>query len=162
MDHINIRQAQVTDCQVVLSMLKQLAVDLKEDDHFRCRVDDIEQHGFGERPLFHSLIASGDNTELGLAVYHSIFSTTRGMPGVFLQDLWVSPEARNVGLGKRLIEDVVIRAQQQWQAAYLLLMVHGHNDAAQRFYRRHGFHHRPHDQYLFLEGDSFEALSNQE
>jgi ribosomal protein S18 acetylase RimI-like enzyme len=162
MDHINIRQAQVTDCQVVLSMLKQLAVDLKEDDHFRCRVDDIEQHGFGERPLFHSLIASGDNTELGLAVYHSIFSTTRGMPGVFLQDLWVSPEARNVGLGKRLIEQVVIRARQQWQAAYLLLMVHGHNDAAQRFYRRHGFHHRPHDQYLFLEGDSFEALSNQE
>ncbi len=55
----------------------------------------------------------GDDMDLGLAVYHSIFSTTRGMPGVFLQDLWVSPEARNAGLGKRLMGQVVTRSRQQ-------------------------------------------------
>ncbi|MCP4392244.1 MAG: GNAT family N-acetyltransferase [Gammaproteobacteria bacterium] len=77
------------------------------------------------------------------------------MPGFFLLDLWVSPEARNLGLGKRLLEQVAIRALQQWQAAYLVLMVHGHNDAAQRFCQRHGFGHRPHEQYLFLEGSAY-------
>jgi len=159
MDGISIRQAQVTDCEVVLSMLKQLAVDVGDDDLFRCRADDIGKHGFGDQPLFYSLIAARNDIDLGLAVYHPIFSTTRGRPGVFLLDLWVSPEARNLGLGKRLIEKVVIRARQQWQATYLLLMVHGHNEAAQRFYQRHGFSHRPHDQYLFLEGDAFQALS---
>ena len=159
MDDISIRLAQVTDCEAVLSMLKQLTKDLGDEDLFRCRADDIRQHGFGEKPLFYNLIAARNDTDLGLAIYHPIFSTTRGMPGVFLLDLWVSPAARNLGLGKRLIEDVVIRAQQQWQAAYLLLMVHGHNEAAQRFYQRHGFSHPPHDQYLFLEGDAFLALS---
>jgi len=161
MHDINIRQAQFSDCEVVLSMLKQLAIDVGDDDVFRCRAEDIGKHGFGDQPLFHSLIAARGDTDLGLAVYHSIFSTTRGMPGVFLLDLWVSPEARNTGLGKRLMEQVVIRAQQQWQAAYLLLMVHGHNDAAQRFYQRHGFSDRPHDQYLFLEGEAFQAMSAQ-
>ena len=160
MNDINIRQAQVTDCEVVLSMLKQLAVEVGDDDLFRCRVENISKYGFGDQPLFHSLIAARNDIDLGLAVYHPIFSTTRGMPGVFLLDLWVSPEARDLGLGKRLIEQVAIRARQQWQAAYLLLMVHGHNEAAQRFYQRHGFSHRPHDQYLFLEGNAFAALSN--
>ena len=160
MNDINIRQTQLSDCEAVLSMLKQLAVDVGDEDIFRCRIEDIGKHGFSDQPLFHSLIAARDDIDLGLAVYHPIFSTTRGTPGVFLLDLWVSPEARNLGLGKRLIEQVVIRARQQWQAAYLLLMVHGHNEAAQRFYQRHGFSHRPHDQYLFLEGNAFAALSN--
>ena len=158
MDDISIRQAQVTDCEVVLAMLKQLALDMGDGDLFRCRADDIGKHGFGDQPLFHILIAARNDTDLGLAVYHPIFSTTRGMPGVFLLDLWVSPEARNLGLGKRLIEKVVIRARQQWQADYLLLMVHGHNEAAQRFYQRHGFTRPPHDQYMFLEGDAFQAM----
>jgi len=159
MDDISIRQAQVADSETVLSMLKQLATETGDGDVFRCRADDIRKHGFGEKPLFYNLIAARNDTDLGLAVYHPIFSTTRGKPGVFLLDLWVSPAARNLGLGKRLIEDVLIRAQQQWQAAYLLLMVHGHNEAAQRFYKRYGFSHPPHDQYLLLEGDAFQALS---
>jgi ribosomal protein S18 acetylase RimI-like enzyme len=135
MNGINIRQAQVSDCERILSMLKQLATDLGDDDIFRCRSEDIGKHGFGDQPLFHSLIAAR-------------------------LDLWVSPEARNLGLGKRLMEQVATRARQQWQAAYLLLMVHGHNDDAQRFYQRHGFDHRLHDQYLLLEGSAFEILSN--
>ena len=160
MNGINIRQAQVSDCERILSMLKQLATDLGDDDIFRCRSEDIGKHGFGDQPLFHSLIAARGDSDLGLAIYHPIFSTTRGMPGVFLLDLWVSPEARNLGLGNQLMEQVATRARQQWQAAYLLLMVHGHNDDAQRFYQRHGFDHRLHDQYLLLEGSAFEILSN--
>lgn len=159
MDDIHIQPAQVSDCERILAMLKRLATDTGDDDIFRCRGEDIAKHGFGDQPLFHSLIAARGDADLGLAVYHPIFSTTRGMPGVFLLDLWVSPDARNLGLGKRLMDRVASRARQQWQAAYLLLMVHGHNDAAQRFYQRHGFRERPHDQYLFLEGDAFQAMS---
>jgi ribosomal protein S18 acetylase RimI-like enzyme len=159
MNDIHIRPAQVSDSERILAMLKQLASDTGDDDIFRCRSEDIARHGFGDQPLFHSLIAARGDIDLGLAVYHPIFSTTRGMPGVFLLDLWVSAEARNLGLGKQLMEQVVSRAQQQWQAAYLLLMVHGHNDDAQRFYQRHGFSNRPDDQYLFLEGDAFQAMS---
>ena len=140
-------------------MLKQLVLDTGDEDRFYCRNNDIRKHGFGDQALFHCLIAGHENTNLGLAVYYPVFSTTRGKPGVFLLDLWVAPETRNLGLGKQLINQVVIEARRQWQATYLLLMVHGHNDAAQRFYQRHGFISRPHDQYLFLERDAFQALS---
>jgi GNAT superfamily N-acetyltransferase len=160
MNDINIRQAQRSDCETVLSMLKQLVVDLGDEEIFRCGAENISQHGFGDQALFHSLIASRNDIDLGLAIYHPIFSTTRGMPGVFLLDLWVSPEARNLGLGKRLIKQVVIRGRKQWQAAYLQLMVHGHNSAAQEFYQRQGFNHRSHDQSLFLEANVFQALSD--
>ena len=159
MDDISIRQAQATDSDVILSMLKQLAVDVGDENIFSCRIDDIRKHGFGDQALFHCLIAESQNTNLGLAIYHPVFSTTRGAPGVFLLDLWIAPAARNLGLGKQLVTEVVIEAEQQWQATYLLLMVHGHNEAAQRFYQRHGFNSRPHDQYLFLEGDAFQAMA---
>ena len=159
-DDIDTRLATEADCDAVLAMLTRLAEDTGDSERFRCRVEDIREHGFGSRALFESLIASRRGTNLGLALFFPVFSTTRGKPGVYLQDLWVSPDCRDAGLGSRLLREVVSHAAGQWQAAYIDLMVHGHNQAADRFYRRHGFVERSHDRHLTLDGDAFRALGN--
>ena len=128
MDDIDIRQAGVNDCGTILAMLTQLAGELGDGDHFSCRIEDIREHGFG------------------------------GKPGVFLQDLWVSASCRDYGVGLKLLQQVALRAEQQWQACYLDLMVHSKNDGAERFYRRHGFVGHSGDQHLFLEGEAFQLL----
>jgi len=158
MDEIGIRQAQADDCQAILAMLTQLAEELGDGDRFSCRIEDIRDHGFGGHALFHSLIASRGGENLGLALYFPVFSTTRGKPGVYLQDLWVLSSCRGNGLGLRLLQQVAQQAERQWQASYLDLMVHGHNEAADRFYRRHGFIGHSQDRHLFLEGEAFLAL----
>ena len=140
-------------------MLTRLAEETGDKDRFRCRMGDIREHGFGERSLFHCLVASRQKCNLGLALFFPVFSTTRGRPGVYLQDLWVSPDCRDEGLGARMLHQVIGTAAQLWQAGYLELMVHGHNSGAERFYRRHGFIERSHDRHLTLDGDAFAALS---
>jgi ribosomal protein S18 acetylase RimI-like enzyme len=158
MDDIDIRQAGVNDCGTILAMLTQLAGELGDGDHFSCRIEDIREHGFGDRSLFQCLIASRDDEDLGLALYFPEFSSFRGKPGVFLQDLWVSASCRDYGVGLKLLQQVALRAEQQWQACYLDLMVHSKNDGAERFYRRHGFVGHSGDQHLFLEGEAFQLL----
>lgn len=160
MKDIDIRLAQVDDCSAIQAMLAQLARELGDGDRFSCRIEDILDHGFGDRSLFQCLIASRDGKDLGLALYFPVFSTTRGKPGVYLQDLWVSPTCRDYGVGLGLLQQVLHRAQQQWGACYLDLMVHGHNDGAERFYRRHGFVGHAQDQHLFLEGEAFQLLQH--
>jgi ribosomal protein S18 acetylase RimI-like enzyme len=158
MSDIDIRQADEGDCDTLLAMLTQLAGELGDGDHFSCRIEDLRKYGFGDHPLFQCLIASRDGEDLGLALYFPEFSSFRGKPGVFLQDLWVSPTCRDYGVGLELLRRVVNSAQQQWQACYLDLMVHSQNDGAERFYRRHGFVGHSQDQHLFLEGEAFQAL----
>jgi ribosomal protein S18 acetylase RimI-like enzyme len=154
------RCAEAADCDAILAMLKELAAETGDGDRFRCRVEDIRKFGFGERSLFRCLIASRRDSNLGLALFFPVFSTTRGQPGVYLQDLWVSRECRDAGLGTRMLRQVVTHAASQWHARYLDLMVHGHNHAADRFYRRHGFIERSHDRHLSVDGTAFEALGD--
>ena len=154
-DDIEIRQAVAADCDAILAMLLQLAHELGDSDSFQCRLADIRDHGFGANSLFRSLIASRKQENVGLALFFPLFSTTRGQPGVYLQDLWVSSNCRDAGLGSRMLQQVAIYAAQQWQARYLDLMVHGHNKAAERFYRRHGFGEHGNDRHLSIDGDPF-------
>lgn len=157
-DDIDIRQATAADCDAIQSMLTRLARDLGDSEKFQCRVGDIHDHGFGANSLFRCLIASRQQENVGLALFFPVFSTTRGQPGVYLQDLWISSDCRDAGLGSRLLRQVAIIAGQQWQASYLDLMVHGHNQAAERFYRRHGFDERSEDRHLSIDGDKFRGL----
>ena len=158
-DDIEIRLATEADCDAILAMLTRLAEDTGDSERFRCRTRDIREHGFGSQALFKSLIASRQDADVGLALFFPVFSTTRGKPGIYLQDLWVSPDCRDAGLGSRMLREVVALARSEWQAVYIDLMVHGHNEAADRFYRRHGFIERSHDRHLNLDGSGFEALA---
>lgn len=141
-------------------MLKQLATETGDGDRFSCTVDDIRKFGFGQHSLFHCLIATAQQQNLGLALYFPLFSTTRGRPGVYLQDLWISPDCRDWGVGLTMLCEVIKVAASQWQAGYLDLMVHGHNKGADRFYRRHGFIESEHDRHLTLKDDAFMELVN--
>ena len=157
-NEVLIRPARQSDSAEIFSMLKQLASETGDGDRFCCTVDDIRQFGFGRHSLFHCLIASAKQQSLGLALYFPLFSTTRGTPGVYLQDLWISPECRDWGVGLRLLREVIDTAASQWQAGYLDLMVHSHNTGADRFYRRYGFKESEHDRHLTLDGEAFVQL----
>ena len=85
----------------------------------------------------------------GLVVYFPEFSTWKGRPGVFIQDLYVVPEVRGTGLGRRLLDAVKADAAG-WGAVYVKLTVHGEQPGAVAFYKRLGFQTREDELTLVL------------
>lgn len=137
-----IRRARVDDAATVHRLLRDLAVTLGKSKDLCSTVGDIEQYGFGREPCFEAMlglaITEAGETPVGLVVYFYEFSTWRGHPGVYVQDLYVAPAARGCGLGRELIQAVRERAAE-WGGRYVKLTVYDRNPAALAFYHAMGF-----------------------
>ena len=160
MPDLGLRQAVETDAAVVFDLLTALAREIGDAPEFRATAAALRRHGFGPGRLFHATLAFSDRTPVGLALYFPTFSTTRGAPGVYVQDLFVAAEARGLGLGGRLLQAVSREAGAAWGATHLTLTVHGDNTAAQDFYRRLGFVLRRGEIPASLDGLAFAQLSD--
>jgi len=124
---ILIRDATPADAEIIQSMIAGLAKDVSGPDQV-LTVEDVKRYGFGADPDFFTLIAEIDGSAAGLALYFNEFSTWRGRRGVYLQDLYVMPDARGRGVGEELIRQLAIEAKSNG-AVYLRLAVDAENEA---------------------------------
>jgi len=146
---VTIRRAVAGDADLVHRMLRDLAVTLGKGAVMTSTAADIERFGFGEQPHFEALLAFDGEEAVGLAVYFFEFSTWRGRPGVYVQDMYVSPRMRGRGLGRDLM-DAVIRRSRDRGGRYVKLAVYDGNQQAIGFYRSLGFEICDDEQVLAL------------
>ena len=79
-----------------------------------------------------AVLAEAGGELAGAAVFSPLFSTTRGMAGAYVSDLWVGPHWRGAGLGQRLLAMVRNEAARAWGAGFLRLGVYADNTGARR------------------------------
>jgi ribosomal protein S18 acetylase RimI-like enzyme len=137
MAEITIRQAGADDVERLNEALWHLAVHL--DDPHGATPDLLREAGFGANPSFRALLAETGGTVVGAALYSPVFSTIRSGAGVYVSDLWVAPETRGSGLGRRLLKAVAEDAATVWSVKFLRLVVYNDNAEARAFYDRLGF-----------------------
>ena len=100
----SIRVATPADVPLILDLIRGLAAYEREPDAVKTTEADLLRDGFGERPCFECLIAETNEGEAaGFALYFYNYSTWRGHAGIYLEDLYVSPEHRGKGIGKALL-----------------------------------------------------------
>ena len=87
-----------------------------------------------------------------MVIYFPEFSTHRGMPGVYVQDLYVAPAARGQGLARALLRATL--TQQDWGARFVSLTVAHDNALARRFYDGAGFVSRGSEALIHLEPEA--------
>jgi len=150
MNEISIRQATLEDVTVIHSLLSDLEKTLDATSKVKRTVADLRKFGFSGSPCFEALIAWRGAEAVGLVLFFREFSSWLGKPGVYVQDLYVSPGLRGSGLGSKLMQAVYDHTRN-WGAGYCKLTVHGDNEAAIAFYRQLGFQPAEHDCVLFLE-----------
>ena len=101
---ITIREAIATDAALILRFVRELAIYEKAEHEVLATEDSIATTIFGENTGVDALICEHAGEAIGFAVYFYNYSTWLGKPGLFLEDLYVSPEQRGLGAGKALLQ----------------------------------------------------------
>lgn len=98
-----IRAAQPEDVKTIRKLIQGLAEYEHEPQAAEATEDDLLRDGFGAEPKFRCLIAEWEGAPVGFALYFYNYSTWKGRPGIYLEDLFVWPEYRGKGIGKALL-----------------------------------------------------------
>ncbi|PWR20093.1 GNAT family N-acetyltransferase [Zavarzinia compransoris] len=141
-------------------MILGIGAALDQAGKIRGTVEDLRRYGFGADPAFEALIAEDGGRTVGLCLYFRSFSTWRGRPGAYVQDLYVDPACRGGGLGRRLLAACAARMAARG-GTYIRLSVDAANGAAQGFYRRAGFRPAADDLIHQIDGEAFQRLAGE-
>lgn len=106
MTDLTIRPAQVSDVGTILNFILELAIYEKAEHEVKASAEQIQQSLFCENPAAFCLICEHQGKPIGFAVYFKNYSTWLGKHGIYLEDLYVTPEARGLGAGKALLRQL--------------------------------------------------------
>ncbi|WP_394389818.1 GNAT family N-acetyltransferase [Shewanella woodyi] len=104
MSILNIKEATIEDSALILRFVKELASYEKAEHEVLATINDIENSLFDKNSTTSAIICTVNDEPVGFAVYFDNYSTWLGKNGLYLEDLYVSPEHRSVGAGKALLK----------------------------------------------------------
>lgn len=104
---LKIRFADVGDTKTILQLIKALSIYEKLSHEFINTEVLIKKYVFEEKKFAEVLIAEYDDKAVGFALFFHNYSTFVGKPGIYLEDLFVLPEMRGKGIGKKLFLELV-------------------------------------------------------
>jgi GNAT superfamily N-acetyltransferase len=101
-----VRVARSEDSEKIIELMLELAVFEKLDHMFVSTAPDLRRWLFSGSPAASAYVAESAGEIIGYAVVFRSFSTFLGKPGVWLEDLYVTPALRGTGVGKALLRHV--------------------------------------------------------
>lgn len=134
---ISIRPATPADLPLIAQLIRDLAEYEKLASEVRFDEAVMGEKLFGARPYAEVVIGELDGAAQGFALFFHNFSTFEGKPGIYLEDLFVRPDARGSGLGKALLSHLAMLAVER-DCARLEWSVLDWNEPAIGFYKKLG------------------------
>lgn len=158
-DTITIRRAEPHEVPLILGFIRDLAEYEKLSHEVVATEESLRQTLFGPRPYAEVVFACLDGEPVGFALFFHNYSTFLGQPGIFLEDLFVRPQARAHGIGKRLLQWLARTAIER-HCGRLEWNVLDWNAPAIGFYRKLGA--RPLDEWTTfrLTGAELQTLAS--
>jgi GNAT superfamily N-acetyltransferase len=153
-----IRPATPADVPQILTFIRGLALYERAPNEVTVTEEDLLRDGFGSQPFYHCLMAEQDGEPAGFSFFFFNYSTWKGRPGVYLEDLYVEPRFRGLGIGKALLQRTAAFAvekgcrRMQWE-------VLDWNTPAIEFYRAMGADFLDEWRNVRIDGEALDRLA---
>ena len=155
---VTVRAATVDD----VDLLHRFSVDLAryedEPDAVTSTPQTLARDGFGDHPQFAALIAERDGAPVGFALYTFNYSVWTAARGIFIEDIWVVPEARRGGVARALMRALARECLAKGYRRIDLNVLDW--NPARGFYERLGFRWIRNWLPYRLSGSALESLAN--
>jgi GNAT superfamily N-acetyltransferase len=109
--NITLRRAKKEDCTRLLELVHELAIFERAPQEVTVTLQEFEDAGFGETPVWKAFVAESDGIIIGFALYYIRYSTWKGCR-MYLEDLIVTESMRGKGAGKLLFERLFLEAKE--------------------------------------------------
>ena len=154
---VSIRFATARDAETILGFIRELAVYEREPQAVEVTAEIIRAQMESDDPPFECLIAELDGAAAGFALFFRNYSTWRGRPGLFLEDLLVLERYRRNGIGRALLGRLAALAVERGYGR-MEWSVLDWNQPAHDFYRNLGA--TPMDEWTIwrLTGDALKRM----
>lgn len=159
MSLIEIRQATAEDSALIIRFITELAIYEKSENEVIATESDIKHSLFGSDSSTKAVICNINHEPVGFAVYFFNYSTWLGQHGLYLEDLYVSPQYRQTGAGKALLKHLANIALSR-NCGRFEWSVLDWNEPAIQFYRSLGA--KPQDEWVGyrLTGKALQELAD--
>jgi GNAT superfamily N-acetyltransferase len=132
---MQIRRARKEDCGRLLELVKELALYERAPEQVTVPLEEFEQAGFSEKPVWWAFVAEEDGFIAGFALYYIRYSTWKGCR-MYLEDILVTEEYRGKGIGKLLFDQLIVEAKER-KFHGIVWQVLEWNEPAINFYKKY-------------------------
>ena len=155
---ITLRAATPADVPTILRCIRALAEYERLADKVVATEERLRDALFGDQPAAEVVLAFDGDSVAGFALWFRSFSTFLARPGIYLEDLFVFPDYRRRGLGRRLLAHLARTAVERGYGRVEWAVLDWNKDAM-RFYKSLGA--MPIDEWTIcrLTGDALPALA---
>ncbi len=136
-NNFRIEVATEPDIPLLVTFIKELAEYEALLDHVNVTEDRLHRALFGTNRYAHALTAYIDDVPVAFAIYFFSFSTFEGLPSLYLEDIFVRPSYRKLGIGRKIFTFLSNKALEA-DCSRIELAVLNWNEQAIRFYRQLG------------------------
>ena len=136
-ESLRIEPATERDIPLILEFVRGLAEYEKHLDRVEATEDRIRKTLFGAEPAAQVVFAYDNDTPVGYAIFFYTYSSFVGLPGVYLEDLFVKPEARGKSVGRELLR-YLARVAKEKGCSRIEWAVLNWNEPAIGFYKKLG------------------------
>lgn len=161
MDDFEIRPATAADVPLILAFIKGLAEYEKLAHQVVATEEILHETLFGQNPKAEVVIGYYQNQPVCFALFFHNFSTFLGQPGIYLEDLFVQPEFRGKGFGRRMLGYLAKLAKER-KCGRLEWWVLDWNEPAIQFYKGIGAKSMNEWTVFRVTGEALENLAKED